>query len=346
MKIDRKVRGLTAAEREKLAKIDVGVKSNLNATAAPTKTDDSTKGYGVGSTWIYENVTYLCTSDKPDDAVWVSTADMYYFDTWAQLLAAISVDGTEYVNKHATIANANGAPSGGTTYTAPEPLTNVIDDGGSATLKILAQGENYSVTTQTRTITNPIIKSVMLVSAPKPLTPGYHIFTVPPTDGLPIGISLNDIAYFNGTTWSCWQKYTQAVTALVANDALGLVQVTWRKFNGTWMSTADEYIPDGKEYQTGKLWQGKPVYRKCKSGTTSSVIDYLNHTVGLSVPITGTVIIVMGTITRSTGTMQTIVGGTGAVFAVDKNGNVIYNTSSDVAWTSIPYTVWAEYTKE
>jgi len=344
----------TAAEREKLAKIDVGVKSNLNATSAPTANDDSVNGYSVGSTWIYNNITYLCTNAAQDTAVWVSTADIYYFDTWSLLVTAISEAGTTYVNKHATVANANGGPAGGTTYTAPDALMNIVVDGGSATYKINTQGANYSVTCQARTVTNPVIKSVMLTAAAKPTTAGYYIFTVTPTDGLPSGVSLNDISYYDGSAWSCWQKYTQAVTALVANDETGLIQVTWRKFNGTWMSTADEFIPDGNEYQTGKLYNGKAVYRRCTAGTTGTITSAAINT-GMTIPMTGTVLRIEGTIKRSTGTIW-LISSQGVApdtfnFAVLSDGEVVYglNQSSGGGYTTsynnTDYTVWVEYTK-
>lgn len=334
-----------ASKAYKLANNSATLKNNLTATSAPSVTDDEDAGYDVGSAWVYDNTTYTCVDSTVGKAVWQSSSDIITFNTWAEVIAAISILSPSYIGKYALVANANSAPSAGITYTYGEALTDYIVDGGSATLKINDQGDNYSVTTMPRTITNPIVTSVMLTASTKPTLKGYYIFTILPSDGLPSGCNLNDILYYNGITWSVWQSYSQANTVLVATNATGATQVTWRKFAGTWMSTADEYIPDGKEYQTSKLWNGKPVFRKCKSGTTTSSVDSNSHSVGISVPITGTVIIIMGTITRTSGTRQTVVGGTGAVFAVDSSGNVIYNSASDPAWASIPYTVWCEYTK-
>lgn len=331
--------GLTTAEREKLNKIDVGVKSNLNATAAPTVNDDTKKGYGVGSTWVYNSVTYLCTDASEGKAVWTTQDNIYYFDTWAALVAAISVTGSTYVGKYAIVANANNAPSSGITYTAPNALTDYIVDGGLATYKIIAQGASYSVTCQPRTVVNPIVTSVMLAPAAKPTVKGYYIFTVNPTDGLPAGIGLNDIAYYNGG-WSMFQKYSSANTVLVANDAAGFTQVTWRKFAGTWMSTADEFIPDGLEYQTGKLWSGKPVYRKCMSGTTPNGTTVF---AGITIPITGTVTLVLGTLKDSAGTVTTAGRCTEFGFYVDNSGKI--GSYASGAFASRPCVVWAEYTK-
>lgn len=338
-------KGLTSIEREKLAKIDVGIKSNLNVTSAPMATDDTAKGYSVGSTWIYNNITYLCGDATKDNAVWVSTANVYYFNTWAELLAAISVTGTTYVNKYATLANANGAPSGGTTYTSPATLTDYIVDGGGAVYKINTQGANYSVTCQARTITNPIVKSVMVISAAKPIVKGYYIFTVTPTDGLPTGISLNDIAYFNGTSWSLYQLYVKANTVLVATNQTGTTQVTWRKFAGTWMSTADEFIPDGNEYQTSKLWNGKAVYRKCWNGTTPSAnaTVYTGHTI----PTTGTVLLTLGNVVRSDSkTVMIAGGGEIQILAEMSTGKIyIWVVSGSTLYPNKSYIGWCEYTK-
>jgi hypothetical protein len=328
-----------------LAKIDVGVKSNLNATAAPIATDDSTQGYGIGSTWKYSNVTYLCTDATKDKAVWVAQNDITYVDTWAAAVALISQDGTTYVNKFIVVSNANGGPSSGVTYTAPDALTDYIADGGMATYKVLAQGDSYSVHCQTRTITNPIITSVMLISGEKPTDRGYYIFTVTPTGGLPVG-KLNDVLCFDGAEWSVWQEYTAATTVLVATNATGITQVTWRKFAGTWMSTADEYIPDGKEYQTGKLWNGKAVYRKCGSGVTGSDYSAGTYTsTGLTVPDKNKVLLMLGCLTRADGVRMSFnYVPDGVNFYVDDSLELrmaIRNTM----FTNAGYLVWVEYTK-
>jgi hypothetical protein len=322
---------------------NTGIKNNLTATKAPTIVDDISKGYTVGSTWIYAGTTYQCTDATSSNAKWVSSTDIFYFDTWSALVAAISVVGTTYVNKYANVANANNAPSGGTTYTAPNTLTDYIVDGGSATYKINAQGTNYSVTCQARTINNPIVTSIMLVAGAKPTAKGYYIFTVAPTGGLPVGIGLNDIAYFDGSVWSLYQSYARANTVLVANDATGLTQVTWRKFNSTWMSTAEEYIPDGKEYQTGKLYNGKPVYRKCANGTMTGT-QTVNTNAGFSVPMTGKVIYIAGVCTRTDNAIITITGNGEAQILVQSNGTVVTWTNSTL-YLSRPFTAWVEYTK-
>jgi hypothetical protein len=109
---------------------------------------------------IYNNITYLCTDATKDKATWASTADIYYFDTWNALVSTISVAGTTYLNKYCVIANANGGPIGNTTYTAPSTINPYIVDGNSATYKILAQGINYSVQCQARTVTNPVVSQV------------------------------------------------------------------------------------------------------------------------------------------------------------------------------------------
>lgn len=320
-----------------------GTKNNLTATRMPTATDDISSGYTLGSTWIYSGTTYQCTDSKASNAIWVASTDVFYFDTWTSLVAAISVIGTTYANKYANVANANNGPSGGTTYIGGNSLSDYIVDGGSATYKINAQGANYSVTCQTRTISNPIVTSIMLTAAAKPTIKGYYIFTVAPTGGLPAGIGLNDIAYFDGTLWSLYQSYSRANTVLVANDATGLTQVTWRKFNGTWMSTAEEYIPDNKEYQTGKLYSGKPVYRKCINGTMAST-QTVNANTGMTIPMTGKIIYIAGVCTRTDNAIITITGNGEAQILVGSSGGVVTWTNSTL-YLSRPFTAWVEYTK-
>jgi hypothetical protein len=331
--------GLTATEKAKLAKIDVGLKSNLNATSAPTKTDDITKDYGIGSTWKYGSVTYVCGNNLKDNAEWAPTTDIYYFNTWAELIAAISVAGTTYLNKYASVANANGGPSGGTTYTAPGQVTTPIDDGGSAAYKIVAQGTNYSVICQPRTITNPVVRAIMVLASALPTIPGYYIFTVTPINGLPVGIGLNDIAYFNGTTWSLFQLYSKASTVLVATDRTGYVSVTWRKFNGTWMSTADEYNTDRIEYQTSKLWNGKPVYRKGMQGTT-------NIQPGVTLPTVFKLVSIWMVVQRSDSIwVEIMASGNEAMICIDGNRAVNIWVGNTELYGSRPYYAWVEYTK-
>lgn len=47
-------------------------KSNLTATSNPTATDDSTKGYSIGSTWVNISTSnvYVAASVQPGAAVW------------------------------------------------------------------------------------------------------------------------------------------------------------------------------------------------------------------------------------------------------------------------------------
>lgn len=136
----------------KLDKLDLPITNKVNATTAPTATDDNTKGYSAkgGSTWTQidgENtITYVCTDDTKDHAVWVNTSAMFIFDTWALLVEAISVVDTTYIDKYVVVLNAGGGVSEGVTYTAPATLTNPIADSGSATYKVNAQGTNWSVT--------------------------------------------------------------------------------------------------------------------------------------------------------------------------------------------------------
>jgi len=317
------------------------LKNNLNATSTPTSSDDISSGYAVGSVWIYSGTTYTCADATAGNAIWTSSVDEIYFDDWSALITAISVIGSDLVGKYAHVANANGAPSSGLTYTAPDALTDYIVDGGSAILEVLAQGTNYSVRCLTRTVTNPVVTSVMLTSTTKPTVKGYYIFSVTPSDGLPTGIGLNDIAYFDGNTWSVYQKYSVASAVLVAGTTTN-TQVTWRKFNGRWMSTADDFIPDKAEYQTGKLWNGKPVYRRCCSGalgTSGVALD-----TGMNKPTAGTMLMAFCSVNYM-GTRWLTFNSRGDADAyIDETGNLKISTTN-ASFISRPYIAWMEYTK-
>jgi hypothetical protein len=148
--------------------------------------------------------------------------------------------------------------------------------------------------------------------------------------------------YFDGTAWSVWQKYAAANTVLVCGSTPN-TQITWRKFQGTWMSTADEYVPDGLEYQTGKLYNGKPVFRKCVNGTMSST-QTVNANTGMSIPMTGKVIYIAGVCTRTDNATITITGNGEAQILVGSSGTVVTWTNSTL-YLSRPFMAWVEYTK-
>jgi hypothetical protein len=70
----------------------------------------------------------------------------------------------------------------------------------------------------------------------KPTILGYYIFTATPTDLLPIGCQLNDICYYDGTTWSKFQSYSTANGTILVG-ANPSTQVTWKKQGGSWVNT-------------------------------------------------------------------------------------------------------------
>lgn len=249
--------GLSASDRTKLNALSL--KNNLGATVAPTNTDDSTKGYASGSIWVATGTAYACVSAEEGKAIWISSNDMFYFNTWAELTAAISVSGTNYIGKFCNVANANGGPSGGITYTAPVALSDYIVDGGSATFKVNMQGTNYSVTCQPRTITNPVVTSIMLTALAKPTARGYYIFTVTPTNGLQSNINLQDIAYYNGDSWILFQRYANAPNTVLIGTTT-TAQEIWKKQSGTWINSntsalanlIDALYPVGHIFMTKK----------------------------------------------------------------------------------------------
>ena len=255
---------MSASDKTKVDGLSAPLKNNLVASATPASTDDSSQGYSEGSIWVYGGTTYTCTSSTEDNAVWSSSADMFYFDDWSALVTEISQTGTTYINKFAVVSNANNAPPSGTTYVAPNAISNPIVDGGSATYKVLAQGVNYSVTCQTRTVTNPTITSVRNTAVPKPTVAGYYIFTtIAPSDGLSTGVNLNDIAYYNGTTWSKFQSYSNANPTVMVGTST-ITQVAWIKAAGTWQQAS------GLGYMSG--------YKTVNSAVTTGTI--INFVVG------------------------------------------------------------------
>ena len=50
-------------------------KCNFEAVAEPGVTDDTTEGYAVGSSWIYNQVVYICVDATEDNAIWIQSSD-------------------------------------------------------------------------------------------------------------------------------------------------------------------------------------------------------------------------------------------------------------------------------
>jgi hypothetical protein len=229
--------GISTADKTKLANITVPSKSNISASAAPSVIDDSSKGYASGSTWNYLGTTYTCSDSTVGAAVWSNPTDIYYFTDWAALVAAINVAGSTYVGKFANVTNANTAPSVlVSTYTAPAVITSPIADGNGAVYKVLAMGVGtYSVKLASRPPAAFRVTSIPTGNFVKPVVAGYYIFTTTPTNGLPAGVALNDIAQLasDNITWGVFQTYANAdATIPVGTTATSIV--TWRKTNNTW----------------------------------------------------------------------------------------------------------------
>ena len=324
----------------------VSIKNNLTANRTPTATDDETQEYGVGSTWIYAGVTYLCTNATAEDATWIVSNDMYYFATWAALETALNELSVSYVGKFATVANANGGPSPETgEYQAPGAVWAPVFDGGSAIYQITAQAEGtFTVSCKPRTVINPVVTKVFISSEPKPTIPGYYIFATTPSDGLPAGVEVNDILCYNGTTWSVYQRYSNATAVLVASSVSSLSQVTWRKFAGSWMSTADEFIPDGLEYQTGKLYNGKPVFRQCASGKTGNSVGN-NQLGGLQAPSAASVLTAQCMVTNSEGYRQQVIALEVAQTRISPDGKYVIWFGGTSVYADRPFIAWIEYIK-
>lgn len=230
--------GITPQDRAKLDNLGLPLKSNLSASAVPTAADDSTAGYSIGSTWIFSGTTYNCVDATAGSAVWVAFSDIFYFNDWPALVAAISVPGSTYISKYAQVSNANTGPSlVGTTYTAPGAVPSPVVDGNSSSYLVLAQGTNYSVKVQQRPPVAFRVTSIMKVAANKPTAQGFHIFSVTPLDGMPAGMNLNDILQLVGTTWTLYQSYAGADPSIVIGSVSNAVTM-YRKVNGTWVDAS------------------------------------------------------------------------------------------------------------
>jgi len=66
-------------------KRNIFIRHNLDATVAPTVTDDSSKGYKKGSTWVdsITNKTYTCVDNTVGNAIWAAPENISNADlTW------------------------------------------------------------------------------------------------------------------------------------------------------------------------------------------------------------------------------------------------------------------------
>lgn len=85
-------------------------KRNLDATTAPTISDDSTLGYGQGSLWVdtVAKKVYFCQDAATGAAVWVSALDTPGLVTDNAIVAWDGTDGTALKNSLVTVDPATG----------------------------------------------------------------------------------------------------------------------------------------------------------------------------------------------------------------------------------------------
>jgi hypothetical protein len=253
--------GLTPTQTDKLNNLTAPLKSNVAASAAPTVTDDSAKGYAVGSSWTYGGTTYTCNDATVGAAVWSIPTDIYYFTDWAVLIAAINVSGSTYTGKFANVTNANGGPSAiAATYTAPAAISSPVADGNGAVYKVVAMGVGtYSVILSSRPPAAFRVTSVMTVAANKPTTDGFYIFQVTPSNALPAGVSLNDVAQLKATVWSVYQSYASADVTVPVGISSTTTE-TWAKTAATWTRplvksiTTDQVYEFASSYGQNSSW--------------------------------------------------------------------------------------------
>jgi hypothetical protein len=111
------------------------------------------------------------------------------------------------------------------------------------------------------------------------------------------------------------------------------------------MSTADEYIPDSIEYQTGKLYNGKPVFRRCASGTTSAGSTNTNNYTGITIPLSGTVLLCLATVVRGGQRFTMAMAENVACPFVDPNTGKFNFWVNNSGYANMQYVAWVEYTK-
>jgi hypothetical protein len=84
-----------------------------------------------------------------------------------------------------------------------------------------------------------LITSIEINSTPKPTANGYYIFASIPSDGLPAGIALNDIAILSNEIWYLVRTYAFAPGTI----KVGLTnQVIYNKNGGSWSSIQSSIV--------------------------------------------------------------------------------------------------------
>lgn len=118
-------------------------RNNPNATTAPTTSNNLNQGYAVGSTWIYNGITYTLVSFSGTNATWVSSGNYVAFANKVDFEGSSGLDlptgNATLANKYAQIADATGMVSSGTNTGGASLLSN-----GSAVYLINSTGTGYS----------------------------------------------------------------------------------------------------------------------------------------------------------------------------------------------------------
>ncbi|MDQ0422270.1 hypothetical protein J2045_003318 [Peteryoungia aggregata LMG 23059] len=245
--------GLTSEQKTKLDSIVVTNPTNISPSGPPTAKDDTTKGWKVGSQWVYNGVTYECYDATKDKAVWSPVGDTVYFEDYPALVSAIvGASRATYLNKLCKISNANGCAAGGTfTFsknvetptddpaTVPNFPDPAIADGGDATVRVKAvadaNGDGYSYEVMPRATSELRISKVMTTPEPKPTAEGSYIFNVVPTDGLPNGILRGDICSLKSGVWARAFSFAAAPACIQVGEIASDV-ASWTKGVNAWVS--------------------------------------------------------------------------------------------------------------
>ena len=128
----------------------------------------------------------------------------------------------------------------------------------------------------------PVITNIITTAINKPNIPGDYIFTVVPSDGLPSGVALNDIAAFENNTWFLSKTYKDAPPAI----SVGLTtQLQYCKDgNGSWKNLniiSNDNVANNANIATSKSQQTLIAPVKAQPANNQTLDTIVNSLTGL-----------------------------------------------------------------
>lgn len=128
----------------------------------------------------------------------------------------------------------------------------------------------------------PVITDIITTAINKPNISGDYIFTVVPSDGLPSGVALNDIAAFENNTWFLSKTYKDAPPAI----SVGLTtQLQYCKDgNGSWKNLniiSNDNVANNANIATSKSQQTLIAPVKAQPANNQTLDTIINSLIGL-----------------------------------------------------------------